>query len=63
MDIELTFADSVSDAYQQRLQQIVDNFLSQGVSENRPPYIEFPSMENEILEKLEKLREDYEYQN
>ena len=41
MDISLIFDDPISEAYEKKLQTLLDNFLAEGVTENRPPSFEF----------------------
>ena len=56
MDIELTFADSISEVYREKLQTFSDSILALGFTENRPPCIEFTGMNKETFTRIEKLR-------
>ena len=40
MIIDLSFADSISEAYRKKLQTYSDNSLAEGITENQPPGIE-----------------------
>ena len=59
MDIELSFVDSISEAYKQKLQTFVDNVLAQGLNENRPPDITFPGINEASYNDIQKLLDDY----
>ena len=60
MDIDLTFADSISEAYREKLQTFLDNILMQGIIENRPPRIRFPGMNEETFTGIINLQRDYD---
>ena len=60
MDISLSFADSISDAFKEKLQPFVDDVLAQGLTANRPPIIRFPGMNTETFEQIIMLRRDYD---
>ena len=61
MDIYLSFADPISEAYQQKLQTFVDGVLAQGITENRPPIIWFTGLNN--AQEIYKLRRAFRNQN
>ena len=44
MEISLTIAYPISEAYREKLQTFLDSVLAQGITENRAPYIHFPRM-------------------
>ena len=59
MDIELLFADPISEVYREKLQKFADYILSEGITENRPPSIEFPGMNRGKFDEINKLRRAY----
>ena len=59
MNIILRFGDSISDAYKQRLQTFVNDVLAQGITENRPPLIRFPGMNEGSYMDIQNLWDDY----
>ena len=60
MEIRLTFADSISEVYREKLQTFSDAILAQGITENRPPSIEFPGMNRETFTEINNLQDDYD---
>ena len=60
MKIELMFADSISEAYREKLQTFSDNILAQGLTANRPPIIWFPENDEETYIDILKLCDDYD---
>ena len=61
MNICLYFVDSISEAYQQKLQTIQDGYVAQGLTENRAPYFKFPGMNQETANKISELRREYNH--
>ena len=61
MEIFLCFAGSILEVYREKLRTFMNNILTQGITQNRPPYIEFPGMNHGKFEELRKLRSEYEY--
>ena len=59
MEIYLTFADSISEAYREKLQTFADSILAEGITENRPPSIHFPGMNEETMKGIECLQRAY----
>ena len=59
MDISLNFAPSISETYRQRLRAFAENILAQGLTENKPPYISYPGMNEDTRKALCDLRRDY----
>ena len=41
MKIDLKFARSISKAYREKLEKFLDKILEQGITENRPPSLDF----------------------
>ena len=60
MKIYLYFADSISEAYREKLQTFSDNILAQGITDNRPPSIGFPGRNEEKYEEILKLQYAYD---
>ena len=60
MNIQIEFADSVSEAYRKKLQTFSDSILAEGITENRPPYIHFTGMNKETFKGIEKLQDAYD---
>ena len=60
MDIYFSFADPISEAYRKKLQTILDTVITQGITENRPPYIDFPGLNEETYYEIVKLLRAYE---
>ena len=56
MNISLSFVDSISDAFKEKLQTFADDVLAQGRTANRPPSICFPGMNIETFKKIIMLR-------
>ena len=56
MEIDLTFADPISEAYREKLQTFSDNVLAQGITENPPPNLWFSGMNRETFSKIYELR-------
>ena len=61
MTILLSFADSISEAYRQNLQTFSDSILAQGITENRPPIIRFPEMNEDTFDEIYELQYAYDY--
>ena len=61
MDILLSFVTPISEAYQLRLRTIMDHVLAQGLTENRPPAMNFPGMND--ASQIYALRRAYRNQN
>ena len=59
MNIILHFADSISDAYKQKLQNFVDDVIAQGLTANLPPNLYFPGMNVMRSFKINVLRIKY----
>ena len=59
MKIYLDFADSISEAYREKLQTFSENILAQGITENRPPDIRFPGRNEETFTAIDKLQTAY----
>ena len=59
MSILIAFADPISEAYREKLQKFADSILAQGITENRPPTIGFPGMNQETFDKIGELQCDY----
>ena len=59
MDITLSFTDPVSEACRKKLQTFSDSVLAQGITENQPPIIQFPGMNQETFFSIEKLWHAY----
>ena len=59
MEINLSFVNSSSEAYKEKLQTFMDNILDQGITENRPPRIAFAGMNRATTVKISKLRRAY----
>ena len=60
MFIHLLFAGSISEVYRKKLQTFSNTILAQGLTENRPPIIEFPGMNRETFSKIYDLRHAYD---
>lgn len=59
MNIVVSFAGPISEAYRERLEKFMDKIIAQGVTENRPPIVYFPEVNRDKFEKIRELREDY----
>ena len=60
MEISLTFADKISEAYREKLQTFSDHILAEGITENRPPSLRFTGMNQETFDEIYKLQRDYD---
>ena len=60
MEIDFLFARPISDASREKLQTFSDNILVQGITENRPPCIDFPGMNEETMKGIINLQCDYD---
>ena len=60
MKIYLKFADTISETYREKLQTFSGNILAKGITENRPPWIEFPGMHVDTFFKIIHLQHVYE---
>ena len=60
MNIVLEFVNGypISEAYREKLQTFSNNILDQGITENLPPSIRFPGMNDDTFDKIYKLRRD-----
>ena len=61
MIIYLKFADTISETYREKLQTFSENILAQRITENRPPSIEFPGMNEGTFYSIEYLQDVYGY--
>ena len=59
MIIDFTFADPISEAYREKLQTFLNSVLAQGITENRPPSIRFPGMNEETFDEIDELQHVY----
>ena len=60
MEISLSFVLEISEAYREKLQTLSDSILAQGITENRPPGIWFPGMNEETDDAIEELQLAYD---
>ena len=60
MKIRLEFAYPISGAYRRKLQTFSDSVLAQGITENRPPYIDFSGMSQETFDEIRELQNEYD---
>ena len=59
MYINLQFAYSISEACREKLQAFSDTILAQGITENRPPRIDFHKINRETYTAIGKLQWGY----
>ena len=57
MIIYFRFADPISEAYREKLQTFMDNILAQGITENRPPRIQFTGMNHKTFNETDQIKE------
>ena len=60
MKIVLEFADPISEAYRQKLQTFSDNVLAHGITDNRPPRIDFDGMNQGTYNEIIVLQHTYD---
>ena len=61
MDILLSFVRPISEAYQLKLRTIMDRVLAEGLTENLPPVLNFPGLNDAT--QIYTLRRAFRNQN
>ena len=60
MEIYLTFAYPISEAYREKLQTFSDTILAKGFTKHQPPRIWFPGIKKETSTGIDKLLTAYD---
>ena len=60
MYIDLSFADPISEVYQEKLQKFSDSVLAQIITKNRPPSIKFPGMNHITFGSIHNFQYAYD---
>ena len=60
MGVFFRFANPISEVYREKLQTFSDSILAKGITENRPPSIDFTGINWKTFDEIENLRDAYD---